>query len=119
MDYLYNNQSLKHRRQKLRRNAPEPEQKLWYWLRGRNLKGYKFRRQYGVGNYIIDFYCPQLRLGIEIDGDSHFVDFKTRTNDENREKYLLSQSIRILRFTNIEIQENLEEVVNKITKYLS
>ncbi len=117
MPFLYNNPKLKTRRKDLRNRIPEPEQILWYWLRGKNLKGYKFRRQYSVGNYVMDFYCPKLRLGIEIDGDSHFRP-KAVLYDQIREQFLAQQNIKVLRFTNTEIAENIEEVINKLTEYL-
>ena len=118
MPYLYNNQKLKTIRKALRNNMPKPEQTLWYWLRGKNLKGYKFRRQYGVGNFILDFYCPELRLAIELDGDSHFIDAKTKIRDQNRDKFLTSQNIKVIRFTNTEIVESINGVIDKILKYL-
>ena len=97
---------------------PEPEQILWYYLRGKNIKGYKFRRQHSVGNFILDFYCPELRLGVEIDGDSHFINNTTKNYDQNREEFLKSQNIKVIRFTNTEIRENIEAVVDEISKHL-
>lgn len=117
MSFLYNNPKLKIRRKDLRNRVPEPEQILWYWLRNKNLKGYKFRRQYGVGYYILDFYCPKLRLAIEIDGDSHFRS-KAIPYDQVRQRFLERKNIKVLRFTNTEVAGNIEEVINKLSGYL-
>jgi very-short-patch-repair endonuclease len=117
MAFLYNDNRLKTRRQALRNNMPKPEQRLWYWLRGKKANGYKFRRQYGVGGYILDFYCPELRLGIELDGDSHFND-KAKEYDRIREDFLKANNIRVLRFTNKEVKDNIQGVVEKLLKYL-
>ena len=69
---VYNRTSEKARRQLLRRETPSAEEILWSKLRRRQMLGYKFRRQYSVENFVVDFYCPRARLAIEIDGDSHF-----------------------------------------------
>src|SRR3989338_8922302 len=117
MGFIYNNQGLKFRRQTLRNNAPEPEQILWYYLRGKNLKSYKFRRQYSVGAYVLDFYCPKLRLALEIDGDSHFT-AKGKIYDQIRTQALTTENIKVLRFTNTEIRDNIEGVIEEILKLL-
>ena len=72
MNKFFNQLKQKPIRQTLRNRMTQAEKILWYYLRGRSLKGYKFRRQYGIGQYIVDFYCPAIRLVIEIDGDSHY-----------------------------------------------
>lgn len=69
----YNNPAIKKTRQRLRRNLPSPEQVLWSKLKNKQLDGFKFRRQFGVDSYILDFYCPSCRLAIEIDGNSHYT----------------------------------------------
>jgi very-short-patch-repair endonuclease len=119
MSYLYNKQNLKNRRKELRNTMPEPEQILWYYLRGKNLNGHKFRRQHSIGYYVLDFYCPKLRLAIEIDGDSHFIDSQAEVNDQVKEKFLRSQNIEIIRFTNLEVRDSIEGVIDRITQHLS
>jgi very-short-patch-repair endonuclease len=116
--FKYNNPALKSRRQTLRNNSTEPEQILWYYLKNKNLNGYKFRRQYSVGAYVLDFYCPKIRLGIELDGDSHFT-AKAQTYDRIRDKSIKDLGIKILRFTNIDVQENVEAVLEEIMMHLS
>lgn len=118
MPYLCNSQKLKPRRQTLRNNMPQPEQILWYYLKGKNLAGYKFRRQYSIGNYILDFYCPELRLAIEIDGDSHFVDCRAINYDQKREKFLTEQNVKVIHFINSDVINNIDAVIGKISEYL-
>lgn len=118
MQHIYNNQKLKLKRRTLRNNMPRPEQLLWYYLKGKNLEDYKFRRQYSIGDYIVDFYCPTLRLAIEIDGDSHFVDSDAMVYDQKREKFLTEHNIKIIRFHNSDVMRNSNAVVNKILEYL-
>ena len=72
--------------------------------------GYKFRRQHGIGPYITDFCCPQLKLIIEIDGEGH-NDPKVQQHDEIREKYLQDQGFIIKHYTGRQINEHLEETI--------
>ena len=89
---------------------PLPEVILWQAIR-RNQLGVKFRRQYAAENRILDFYAPVIKLGIEIDGESHFVDERFRQKEIERDVELLKErGIKILRFLNHEIRENLEGV---------
>ena len=96
---------------------PEPEKHLWTWLRAKQISGYKFRRQYSVGKYVIDFYCPEAKLAIEVDGDSHFIDQHSQY-DIVRQKFVESKGIHFLRFTNTDVIENLEGVFIRITESL-
>ncbi len=114
---MYNDQILKIRRKSLRNNMPKPEQILWYFLRGKRLNGYKFRRQFSIGYYILDFYCPKLRLALEIDGDSHYSS-DSIIYDQQRSDFLNSKNIHVLRFRNNQIFENIESVILEILKYL-
>jgi very-short-patch-repair endonuclease len=113
--YLFNNQSLKNRRRELRANQTDAEKKLWECLRGKRLNGYKFNRQFSIGAYILDFYCPKLRLGIEIDGNPH-SEQEIKTYDKDREKILEASNVRVIRFWNNEVENNLEAVLEKISK---
>lgn len=89
---------------------PLPEIILWTRLKGRQLGGYKFRRQHGVDNFVMGFYCPELKLTIEIDGDSHFTD-DAMLSDQKRQEVIQSYGIQFLRFTNKEICNNLEGII--------
>lgn len=68
----FNKINIKERRRVLRKNMPVAERLLWSRLRGKLIAGYKFRRQYSVESFVIDFYCPQAKLAIEVDGESHY-----------------------------------------------
>lgn len=114
---MYNDKKLKSYRKNLRNNMPKPEQVIWYYLRNRQISGYKFRRQYSIGKYILDFYCTELKLAIEIDGDSHFNQIAS-SNDKIRTQYLMDNGIQVLRFDNMEINTNIFGALSKIVKYL-
>ncbi len=72
MVYIYNRQNQKELRKKLRKDQSPIERLLWSKLRNRQLLGFKFRRQYGIGTYCVDICCPESKLVVEADGDSHF-----------------------------------------------
>lgn len=73
MKQIFNHPDQKQVRRKLRSEMPKAELILWGHLRSKNLSGYKFRRQYSIKGYIVDFFCPAVKLAIEVDGDSHFT----------------------------------------------
>ena len=105
-------------RQELRNDATPAEQLLWQYLKSKQLDGYKFRRQHGIGPYILDFYCSPARLGIELDGNVH-DDVIVQENDLTREGYLKEiANIRVLRFENEEVCSNIEAVVEEIRWWL-
>lgn len=118
MGKLYNQQASKLVRRGLRKKLTEPEQRLWYHLRARNLNNIKFRRQYSIGRYIVDFFAPDSRVVIEIDGDSHYQEDAIEY-DKIRMEYFESCGITVIRFTNKDVMENLEEVLNKISEAAS
>ncbi|MCK4716170.1 MAG: DUF559 domain-containing protein, partial [Candidatus Marinimicrobia bacterium] len=91
----------------------EAEIILWSKLKGKQIYGYKFRRQYSVGPYVIDFYCPKMKLAIEVDGVSHFQP-GSETRDSKRQKFIENYDIRFLRCINTDIYENLDGVIEKI-----
>jgi very-short-patch-repair endonuclease len=92
---------------------PEAEVILWTKLQRKQLGGHKFRRQFGVGKYSVDFYCPKLKLAIEVDGDSHFRG-QAKKKDSRRESYVEQFGIEVLRFTNDDVRANLDGVLLKI-----
>jgi very-short-patch-repair endonuclease len=100
----------KPKRQRLRNRAPNAERHLWPHLRRRHIAGAKFRRQYGVDRFVIDFYCPALKLAIEIDGSSHDGD-EAQAYDQARQQHIEALGIEFLRFTNAQVYQELEEVV--------
>ena len=97
---------------------PPAEIILWSQLRGRQLDGYKFRRQYSIDKFVVDFYCPELKLALEVDGDSHYVD-GAKERDEERQKLIEDTGIKFLRFTNKDIYDNLNGVLYRIRKFAS
>lgn len=111
--YLFNNQSLKDRRRELRKNQTETEKILWESIRGKRFHGLKFYRQFSIGPYILDFYCPKLRLGIELDGNPH-KEKEAKILDRDKERILLASNVKILRFWNDEVANNIEEILEKI-----
>jgi very-short-patch-repair endonuclease len=117
MTKVYNRTSEKFKRRMLRRNMPQAEVILWSKLKDKGLGGYKFRRQHSVGKFVIDFYCPKLKLAIEVDGDSHFVGGANEC-DRERQSIIETFGITFLRFTNREIYENIDGVLYKIMEYV-
>src|SRR5574344_2977238 len=99
-----NNQSNEDSRKDLRKNGTSAEATLWKMLKARQIEGCKFRRQFSVGPFILDFYCPQKQLAIELDGAPHFAP-GGYMSDEKRTQYLNRQGIEVLRFENKDIFE--------------
>lgn len=97
----------------LRHEMTYPEQRLWTVLRDRETNQWKWRRQHPKGVYILDFYCHEAGLVIEIDGDSHA---DQKTYDENRTAWLKEQGLKVIRFTNDNVMENLDEVFKEIIR---
>lgn len=117
MKQMYNRPEVKERRRALRKNMPPAEVMLWSKLRGKNARGYEFRRQYSIGMYIVDFYCTQVRLAIEIDGESHYRE-GSEDHDRKRQAYIESTGIQVLRFTNRDIYERMDGVLEMILQRL-
>ena len=114
---IYNRKIQMNRRKELRKSTTIAEQKLWNSLRKRNVNNIKFHRQYGIGAYIADFYAPSLRLCIEVDGKQH----STKTGkeyDAERDNYMESLNIKILRFKNELVIEDIENVVNEVKRII-
>jgi very-short-patch-repair endonuclease len=95
---IFNIIKFKNRRRSLRKNATFTEKVLWQELRGKKL-GYKFRRQHGIGSYIVDFYCPQLKLVIELDGSVHSI-ITVQKKDKIKEQYLEQMGFVVKRYLN-------------------
>ena len=112
---IHNKPQLKSSRKELRNESTPAEKKLWSALQCSRLEGYKFRRQHSVGFFILDFYCPSQRLAIEVDGDSHFTD-DAIAYDKERTAYLNALNIRVLRFLNTDVYNNLDAVRERIVE---
>ncbi len=110
---VHNRKYLKQFRKDLRNNLTPAEATLWKTIQKSQLEGRKFRRQHSVGNYILDFYCPAEKLAIELDGQDHFTASGSE-RDNDRDEYLKTLNITVLRFENREVFDNLECVLEEI-----
>ncbi len=113
MTLAYNRHEELEKRRSLRRQSPETERRLWKALRGRQLEGFKFGRQYSVGPYVLDFYCPALKLALEADGPTH-DSLDAQEYDTERQHYIEAHGIRFLRFTNAQIRDQPDQVLSLI-----
>ena len=105
-------------RQQLRRTETPTERMLWKYLRGKQLDGYRFRQQHGFGPYILDFYCPSLRLCIELDGEVHDSP-EARQHDDERTVFLNENRIDVIRFRNEEVETNVRGVLQRIRETIN
>ena len=115
MALIHNIARLKPRRRELRRQLTIAEARLWNHLKDGSLWSRKFRRQHSVGPYILDFYCPGERLAVELDGAAHDHE-AAQDHDAIRTRFLQSAGIRLVRFENREVIENLEGVLLVISR---
>ncbi len=98
------------------RRQPTPaEKKLWDALRGRRLAGLKFRRQHPYGQFVLDAFCVEHQLEVEVDGGVH-ADPAQAARDAERTKFLEERGIRVLRFGNDEVENKLDEVLKRIVE---
>ncbi len=104
------------RAKELRENLTHAELVLWGYLKQRPL-GYKFRRQHPLGIYIADFYCHSLLLVVELDGTVH-QDAEVRIKDEQRQKHLEGDGLKVIRFTNHQVEKELETVIARLEEIL-
>jgi very-short-patch-repair endonuclease len=102
---------------RLREQQTEVEATLWQLLRNRKLIGSKFRRQVPIGRYVADFYCHERKLIVELDGGIH-SDPDQQLHDQNRDTFLLSLGLRVLRIPNEELLHTPEKVLDKVRKSL-
>jgi very-short-patch-repair endonuclease len=115
---IINRPEYKELRRKLRNDMPKPEQKLWYYLRNRQIEGIRFRRQCSIGKYIVDFYSFEKKLVIEVDGDSHFLSDELIKKDAVRTKFLENQGIKVLLFMNNDVMKNCEGCIDELLRVL-
>ena len=115
--HIYNSPTSKAKRKRLRTESTPAEIRLWLLLKGKQLEGVKFRRQFGVGPYILDFYSPSVRVCIEVDGEVHY-DADAVEYDEARTAYLEAQDIVVLRFENCRVFDEPERVLDEIRRVI-
>ncbi len=115
MTDIFNHPERKVLRQTLRRDAPDAEVIMWSRLQRSQLGGHKFRRQASIDRYVVDFYCPRLKLIIEIDGNSHFTD-EGEEYDKVRTEFLEALGLHIIRFKNDDVYKRLPVVLEEIVR---
>jgi very-short-patch-repair endonuclease len=113
---IHYNPKLKQRARELRKNSTLSEVLLWEELKNRKMYGYRFLRQKPIGNYIVDFFCNKLKLVIEIDGDSH--DEENYSNDMKRQKWLESKDLTVLRFDDLEVKKDMDNVLSSVEGWI-
>ena len=113
MKFLRNDPTLKQRRRELRRNQTNAEMALWAKVRNKQFFGMRFFRQYSIGPYILDFYCPTVKLVVELDGGQHNQS-DNREYDAARSEYLKAQGIDVMRFWNNEVLLDVQSVLSKL-----
>ena len=96
----------------------DAERKLWSNIRMKQLNDYQFFRQKPVGAYIVDFYCPKARLVIEVDGGQHYTD-EGRASDLKRDKLLQSFGLKVIRFSDTDVLNNIEGVIERLLAELT
>jgi type I restriction enzyme R subunit len=105
------------RARELRQRETPAEQFLWELLRNRGLCGFKFRRQHQFGSYIVDFFCSEALLAVEVDGPVHELEIK-KVFDIVRDEYLISRGVTVLRFSNAEVLEEIGDVLTQVLLHL-
>jgi very-short-patch-repair endonuclease len=114
----YRNKELVRRARELRNNMTKAEIILWSRLRSKKVNGHKFRRQQPLLDYIVDFYCDELKLIIEVDGEIH--SFAERISyDSKRDKILKLNGFHIIRLSNLEVETELNSTIMKITTFIT
>ena len=116
-DYKSNKKELKIFRKTLRNNLTPAEATLWKHIKNKQIYNVQWRRQFSVGPYILDFYCPKAKLAIELDGKEHYTIEGDKYHCE-RDVFISSKGIKILRYENKDIWESFERVVEEINKEL-
>jgi very-short-patch-repair endonuclease len=115
MQTLMNKSEFTDLRKELRNHSTSAEATLWNLLKNNQIAKLKFRRQHSVGPYVLDFYCPKLKLAIELDGEVHN---RQQDYDEKRTSFLTEiKNIKVLRFENRTVFENAEQILKEIEEY--
>jgi very-short-patch-repair endonuclease len=114
----YGNRELVERARILRNNMTLAEIILWSRLRSKKINGYKFRRQQPIFDYVVDFYCDELKMIIEVDGEIHLLSEKT-DSDLKRDKILKINGYHIIHLTNLEIETELDATIKKVRAFIA
>ncbi len=111
------NPKLKEYARNMRNKSTQAEIKLWMYVKGKQIKGYDFRRQKPIDEYILDFFCYEMMLGIEVDGYTHLLE-ETLKKDAEKEKRMNELGISILRFKDEEVFKRIENVILSIENFI-
>ena len=114
--HLTNRKELEGSRRRLRKYSTSAEAVLWNMLKGRQLDGRKFRRQYSLDNIIMDFFCVSENLCVELDGQDHFTE-EGKLRDEKRDAFITKFGIRVIRFENKAVWNNADGVLQEIRRH--
>jgi very-short-patch-repair endonuclease len=117
MTQNFNKTSEKEKRRQLRKDQTYCEKIVWHYLRDRRFLGFKFRRQYSIDQFVIDFYCPVLKLAVELDGSIH-DEPDQKEYDKHRQEYLESFGVTFVRITNDELMSNANMAFKKIEEQI-
>ena len=112
------NPKLKELARQLRNNSTKAEIYLWLKLKNKQMYGYDFHRQKPIDNYILDFFCHELMLGIEVDGYSHEL-LEIQIKDTVKERRMRELGITVLRFSDYQVSKGMENVLRTIEQYIS
>ncbi len=115
MGKLFNQKVQNTKRRILRNESTKAEKLLWAYVKVKQIKGYKFRRQFSVGSYVLDFYCPSLRFAIEVDGSYHNAIGQIE-KDKERQSVIEECKINFIRFKNEDIFQNIDDVNLRINE---
>ena len=113
MSKIYNRHTVREKRRNLRNEMTSEEIALWLKLKDWQVEGAKFRRQYSIGEYIVDFFCSKSRLAIEVDGGYH-DEQEAKSYDQQRQREIEGLGIQFLRFTNEQVRTNMPAVIQSI-----
>ena len=116
MSTIHNRKYLKPTRKYLRNNSTSAEATLWNMLKSSQVGGYKFRRQHSIGKYVVDFYCPQIQMVIELDGQPH-AELINIARDAERDEVIRSLGIQVFRYENRWVFEYPEVIKNDILEF--
>ena len=116
MTRLHNRHNLKPVRKHLRNHTTSAEATLWTMIKNSQIGGNKFRRQHSIGKYVVDFYCPELKLAIELDGEPH-ADLVNIARDSDRDGFIIQQGITVFRYENRWVFEYPDVIKNEILEF--
>ncbi len=113
MTKIFNRYNSKDTRKDLRNNLTKGEVILWQHLKGSQLGGFKFRRQHSIHNFVVDFYCPEIKLAVEVDGETHGIE-EIFVRDQWRQKIIEKENVVFKRYVSNDIFNNLDQTLEDL-----